>query len=79
MDNQTQQKNKGWGYYLNKALNPSYNFWLYLFLVFSLYFFKLSKMTCLEKGELIIAEAIWVIILILCFKFWQDMYYRGAF
>ena len=68
-------KNKRWRYWLKRAVNPSYNFWLYLFIPEYIIFKRLSNMDCLEQHYKIIAQAIWFLIIIVTIRYWQEMYY----
>jgi len=76
MNTQQDFKNKDLNYRLNRALNPFYNFWLYVFYILVLIFFKISFMTCLERGDQLVLEALFIIMMFLSIKFWQDLYYE---
>lgn len=72
----TNKNQKKWKFWLNRALNPFYNFWFYIFIVEGLVFQELSSMWCLEQNYKIIAQAIWFLILIVTLRYWQEMYYE---
>ena len=72
----TNQNQKNWKYWLNRALNPFYNFWFYIFIAECFVFQKLSSMWCLEQHYKIIAQAIWFLILIVTLRYWQEMYHE---
>jgi len=67
---------KAWKFWLNRALNPLYNFWFYIFIGEYFVFQKLSSMCCLEQHYKIIAQLIGFLILIVTLRYWQEMYYR---
>jgi len=74
--NKQNQKQRNGKYWLNRALNPFYNFWFYIFIAECFAFQKLSAMWCLEQHYKIIALSIWFLILIVTFRYWQEMYYE---